>query len=187
MDTDDGSIANRECNPGDAPMDSESLVAELYTELRTIAARLMRGERPGTLQPTVLIHEVYLKLREQTRVSWVDKNHFLAVACQAMRRVVVDHVRRRTAMKRGSGIQAVTLGSASGLPAEQFEDIITVDELLTQLAAWDPRLAKLVELRYFGGLTTEEAAHVLGISYDQARRDWTVARAWFRTNLQAKT
>jgi RNA polymerase sigma-70 factor (ECF subfamily) len=169
-----------------AGVDSEALVSELYSELRTIAARLMRRERGATLQPTALIHEVYLKLHRQTKVSFVDKNHFLAVACQAMRRVVVDHVRKRSARKRGGRLKPVTLHEGLGLPAAQLDDILTVDALLAQLLVWDERLGKLVELRYFGGFTTEEAAAILGVTYDQARRDWTVARAWFRARLHTK-
>lgn len=167
---------------------AEELIAELYTELRRLAGCMMRRERGGTLQPTALIHEVYLKLCQQDGANWVDRNHFLAVACQSMRRILVDHARRRAALKRGRPMQSVILDS---IPEPEFrsqriEDVIAVDELLGKLSTWDGRLAKFVELRYFGGLTTEEAAAVLGISYDQARRDWTVARAWFRTELHLR-
>jgi len=146
----------------------------------------MRREQGGTLQPTALIHEVYLKLCQQKATNWVDRNHFLAVACQSMRRILVDHARRRAALKRGRPLQNIMLES---VPEPEFqthriEDVIAVDELLTKLSTCDSRLARFVELRYFGGLTTEEAATVLGISYDQARRDWTLARVWFRTELQ---
>lgn len=166
-------------------LESKELIAELYTELRSLAGRLIRRERGGTLQPTALIHEVYLKLCRQNGANWVDRNHFLAVACQTMRRILVDHARRRAALKRGQPMQALTLDSIPEpeFQAHRIEDVIAVEELLCKLAGWDERLAKFVELRYYGGLTTEEAATVLGISYDQARRDWTVARAWFRTEL----
>ena len=148
----------------------------------------MSRERGGTLQPTALIHEVYLKLCQQEGANWTDKNHFLAVACQSMRRILVDHARRRGALKRGHPVQSLVLESMPepGFQAQRIEDIIAVDELLTKLSAWDSRLAKFVELRYFGGLTTEDAAAVLRISYDQARRDWTVARAWFRTEMRCQ-
>jgi RNA polymerase sigma factor (TIGR02999 family) len=172
--------------PLPANLDSKELVVELYSELRTMAGRVFRRERNGTLQPTALIHEVYLKLCGQNGANWTDKNHFLAVACQTMRRILVDHARKRSALKRGQPVQSVMLESIPepGFQAQRIADVIAVDELLARLSAWDARLAKFVELRYFGGLTTEEAASVLGISYDQARRDWTVARAWFRTELQ---
>jgi RNA polymerase sigma factor (TIGR02999 family) len=165
---------------------SERLIAELYTELRRLAGRLMSRERGGTLQPTALIHEVYLKLCQQDGANWTDKNHFMAVACQSMRRILVDHARRRAALKRGNPVQSLILDSLPEpeFQAQRIENIIAVDELLTKLSGWDDRLSKLVELRYFGGFTTEEAATVLQISYDQARRDWTVARVWFRTELQ---
>lgn len=169
-----------------APLASQELVAELYTELRRLAGRMMSRERGGTLQPTALIHEVYLKLCQQDGAKWVDKNHFLAFACQSMRRILVDHSRRRSALKRGRPMQSVMLESIAEpeFQSQRIEDVIAVDELLTKLSSWDSRLAKLVELRYFGGLTTEEAAAVMGISYDQARRDWTVARVWFRAEMQ---
>ena len=168
------------------PLESQALIVELYTELRRVAGRLMSRERGGTLQPTALIHEVYLKLCQQESANWADKNHFLAVACQSMRRILVDHARRRNALKRGSPMQPLMLDSIPEpeFQAQRIENVIAVDELLTKLSGWDSRLAELVELRYFGGLTTEEAAAVLGISYDQARRDWTVARVWFRTEMQ---
>jgi len=169
-----------------APLESQQLIVELYTELRRLAGRLMSRERGGTLQPTALIHEVYLKLCQQDGANWTDKNHFMAVACQSMRHILVDHARRRSALKRGNPVHVLTLDSIPepGFQAQRIENIIAVDELLTRLSGWDGRLAKLVELRYFGGLTTEEAAVVLGISYDQARRDWTVARVWFRTEMR---
>jgi RNA polymerase sigma factor (TIGR02999 family) len=167
-------------------LESRELVAHLYVELRRLAGRLMSRERPGTLQPTALIHEVYLKLCQQDGANWADKNHFLAVACQTMRRILVDHARRRSAVKRGRPVQTPILDSIAEpeFRTQRIENVIAIDELLSRLSGRDVELAKLVELRYFGGLTTEEAAAVLGISYDQARRDWTVARAWFRTELQ---
>ncbi len=169
-----------------APLQSDELIAELYMELRRLAGRLMSRERGATLQPTALIHEVYLKLCQQDSAVWADKNHFMAVACQSMRRILVDHARRRGALKRGQAMPTLTLDSIPepGFRAQNVENIVAVDELLNKLTTWDARLGKLVELRYFGGLTTEEAATVMGISYDQARRDWTVARAWFRTEMR---
>ena len=169
-----------------SPSESQQLITELYVELRRLAGRLMRGEQGRTLQPTALIHEVYLKLCQQGATNWVDKNHFLAVACQSMRRILVDHARKRAALKRGRPVHYIMLESVPEpeFQTQRIEDVIAVDELLTKLSRWDSHLATFVELRYFGGLTTEEAATVLGISYDQARRDWTLARVWFRTELQ---
>jgi RNA polymerase sigma-70 factor (ECF subfamily) len=169
-------------------LESEELIAGLYYELRRLAGWLMSRERGGTLQPTALINEVYLKLCRQENTTWVDKNHFLAAACQSMRRILVDHARRRASLKRGSAARPVMLDS---IPEPEFktqriENVIAVDELLVKLSTWDCRLAKFVELRYFGGLSMEEAAAVMGVTYDQARRDWTVARVWFRTELQLR-
>ena len=166
--------------------ESQEFVTELYNELRKLATSLMRRERSNTLQPTALIHEVYLKLSRQEDAVWADKNHFLAVACQSMRRILVDHARKRLAAKRGRPVHGLLIESIPEpeFQAQRIENVIAVDELLVKLAQWDGRLAKFIELRYFGGLTLQEAAEVLGISYDQARRDWTMARAWFRNELQ---
>src|SRR5258708_6959642 len=131
-----------------APLVSQELVAELYTELRRLAGRMMSRERGGTLQPTALIHEVYLKLCQQDSGNWTDKNHFLAVACQSMRRILVDHARRRSALKRGRPMQLPLLDSIPEpeFQAQRIENVIAVDELLTKLSGWDIGLAKLVEV-----------------------------------------
>src|SRR5262249_55379304 len=140
-----------------ASPESPEFVTELYNELRKLATGLMRRERSNTLQPTALIHEVYLKLSRQEDAVWADKNHFLAVACQSMRRILVDHARKRLAAKRGRPVQGVLLESIPEpeFQAQRIENVIAVDELLLKLSQWDGRLAKLIELRYFGGLTIE--------------------------------
>lgn len=144
----------------------------------------MRGERPDhTLSPTSLVHEAFLRLVDQKSVNWQSRSHFFGIAAQAMRRVLVDHARRRRAAKRSRHLQ-VSLGSdlEPATPAES-EDVVALDEALGRLAEHDPRAAKLVELRYFGGLTIEEAAGSLDISPATAKRDWNLARAWLHREL----
>ena len=163
------------------------LFPRVYKELRRLAATYLRQERPGqTLQATALVNEAYLKLVDQTRVEWRGRTHFFAVAAQAMRRILVDHARARLAEKRGGGLERVTFiddvlpdaNSEYGL-----EDIIALDEALTKLADLDPRQARLVEQRFFGGLSVEEAAAELGISKRTAEGDWMHARAWLNRAL----
>jgi RNA polymerase sigma-70 factor (ECF subfamily) len=147
--------------------------------LRRRAAGYLRRERPGhTLQPTALVHEAYLRLAGQEGTPWTGRAQFLAVASQAMRRVLVDHARSRRAGKRWGGRVQVPLeeGAATSLPREV--DLIALDESLDALEARAPGQARLVELRYFGGLTTDEAAEVLGVSRATAERRWSLARAW---------
>lgn len=165
----------------------DRLFSEVYAELRKLAARHLARERPGhTLQATALANEAYLRLIDQSRVAWRGRTHFFAVAAQAMRRVLVDHARSRSRGKRGGGLQRVTfveevhpaLGSECGL-----EDLVALDEALTKLAALDPRQASLVEQRFFGGLTIEEAAAELGVSTRTAEDDWTHAKAWLNRAL----
>ena len=151
----------------------------VYGELRRRAAHYMRRERPGhTLQPTALVHEVYLRLAGPKRMAWTSRAQFLAVASQAMRRVLVDHARSKRAGKRWGHRVRVTLeeGAATSQPREV--DLLLLDEALDELASLSPGQARLVELRYFGGLTTEEAADVLGVSHDTVQRRWNLARTW---------
>lgn len=160
----------------------------VYEELRRRAAHYLRRERPGhTLQPTALVHEAYLRLAGPNRMAWTDRAHFLAVAAQAMRRVLVDHARTKRAGKRWGHRVQVPLeeGVATSQPREV--DLILLDESLDELGALSPGQARLVELRYFGGLTTEEAAHVLGVSHATVERRWNLARAWlFRRVTQGR-
>lgn len=159
----------------------------VYAELRAIAARHLGGERSGhTLQPTALANEAYLRLRALGDVPWHDRTHFFAIASRIMRRVLVDHARARTAQKRGADAPRVELmeGLNDGLqPSLDAAELIDLDRALDQLGAEAPRLARLVEVRFFGGLTIEEAAVLLECSTRTAKRDWAFARAWLLHRL----
>ncbi len=161
----------------------------VYDELRAIAARHMRRERPGhTLQPTALVHDAFLKLVDQTRVQWQDRAHFFAIASQAMRRILVDHARARAASKRGAGAGHVSTDDTVVLadqPPLSPEDLLALDEALSELAAIDGGQARVVELRYFGGLTIEEAAEAMAVSAATLKREWSMARAWLHRRLTA--
>jgi RNA polymerase sigma factor (TIGR02999 family) len=163
----------------------ERLVPLVHAELRRLARGYMRGERAGhTLQTTALVNEAYLKLVEQGRVRWQNRAHFLAIAARQMRHVLVDYARRRKYQKRGGGALQVTLGEAEGMAEARSPDLVALDEALAALAEVDPRRARVVELKFFGGLTTEEAAEALGVSDTTVERDWTVARAWLHKTLK---
>jgi len=158
----------------------------VYDELRELAHRQLRREADGhTLGTTALVHEAYLRLVDQTRSRWQDRAHFLAVAATAMRRILVDHARRQHAAKRGDGRRAVTLDDGvDGLRAEgRPELLVALDEALVRLAALDGRQARVVECRFFGGLTEEETAAALDIGLRTAKRDWAKARAWLYQEL----
>lgn len=164
----------------------DELVPRIYQELRAIAANLLRGERQGHLLDTgALVHEAYLRLVDQTRMSWHDRGHFFAAAATAMRRVLVDQARRRLAGKRGGGAFHEDLEQAVTLAVEPELDVLDVHDALVDLAAFDADLARLVELRYFAGLTLEETAEVMQVSPQTVSRDWTVARAWLSRRLSA--
>ena len=162
----------------------DRLIPVVYGELRRLAASQLRRERTGhTLTPTALVHEAFFRIVDQRAVSWEGRTHFFGIAAQAMRRILVDHARKRSAQKRDSKM-AVTLDSSVdiGAPA-QSEEIVAIDEALTRLALIDERQARLVELRYFVGLSIEETGDVLGISAATVKRDWTLARAWLQREL----
>ena len=162
------------------------LLPVVYAELRRIAARQLARERVGhTLQPTALVHEVYLRLIDQRRVDWQNRAHFFGVASQVMRRIVVDHARRHGAGKRGDGVRCVSLDDAKDVPATREISILALDDALDRLQQVDPDLARIVELRAFGGLTVDEAAHVLQISPSTAKRDWRTAKAWLNRELRS--
>jgi RNA polymerase sigma-70 factor, ECF subfamily len=162
---------------------ASELVPLLYRELHRLAERAMRRERQGhTLQPTVLVHEAYLQLLQTDRIDWQSKSHFLALASNTMRRVLVDHARAAKAEKRPGGHEQVELNSRVQV-AEQQIDVLGLHEAMEKLAAFDPRLAQAVEMRFFGGLSFEEIAQVQGISPRTAKRDWALAKSWLYTEL----
>jgi RNA polymerase sigma factor (TIGR02999 family) len=159
------------------------LLPLVYAELRRLAGRQLQRERVNhTLQPTALVHEVYLRLVDQRRVDWQDRAHFLGVAAQTMRRILVDHARRRDAGKRGDGVQCVSIDEAR-LAAPGEIPLLALDDALSRLESVDPNLARIFELRAFGGLTIEEAAHVLKVSPSTVKRDWRTAKAWLNREL----
>lgn len=161
----------------------DRLVALLYDDLRHMAAAHMARDRTSpTAQPTAVVHELYFKLLEQKQVEWNDRTHFMATASLLMRRLLVDMARRRLAARRGGG-DLVTLDTDLDVPEDRSADVVRVHDALEQLATLDPRQSRLVELRFFGGLTFEEAAEVLGISVATAKRDWAVARAYLQAEL----
>ena len=162
----------------------DELMPVVYEELRTIAHRYLRQERPGhTLNTTALVHEAYMKLVDIKRVDYRDRGHFYAVASRAMRRILIDHAKARKAKKRGGGAEAITLDEALQLTDRVADDLLALDDALDRLAELDARQARAIEFRFFGGLTFEETAAVLGISVASAKRDWTLARAWLNREL----
>jgi len=162
----------------------DRLVPLVYDELRRQAAGFLRKESPGhSLQPTALVHEVFLKLADQTRVSWKGRSHFFAIGAQAMRRILVDHARKKKRVKRGGGRQRITLEEALVLSPRRGEDVLDLDDALVRLAQLDSRQAQIVEMRFFGGLTVQEVAEVLGVSKRTVEAEWTMIRAWLRREL----
>jgi RNA polymerase sigma factor (TIGR02999 family) len=168
---------------GDQPA-VDRLLHGVYQELRELAGRFFEREPKGcTLQPTALVHEAYMKLVDQTDVDWQGRTHFFAVAAMAMRRILVDRARQRGAAKRGGGQKRVLLADEEVPSFQPDGDLIAVDEALTKLAQLDTCQARMVELRFFGGLSVAEAAEELGMSKRSAEREWTMARAWLRREL----
>jgi RNA polymerase sigma factor (TIGR02999 family) len=165
----------------------DRLVPLLYEDLRRLAAGHMRHESPGhSLQATALVHEAYVRLIDQRQVHWRNRAHFFGVAAGMMRRILVDYARSRRADKRGGAWDRVTLVEDQVIGGAQEIDLLALHESLERLAAFDPRQARIVELRYFGGLTIEETAEVVGISEATVVRDWTIAKAWLRADLSAR-
>lgn len=167
--------------------DTNRLTELLYEELRRIAAGYLRGENVGhTLQPTALVHEAFLRLSSQ-QVAWQDRTHFLAIAATTMRRILVDHARRRSAVKRDGGILVTLDDSAEDINrGNKAMNLLALDDALLRLAELDPRTARVVELRFFGGLSVEECASSLGISPASVKRDWSFARAWLGRELSGE-
>jgi RNA polymerase sigma factor (TIGR02999 family) len=156
----------------------EALTPLVYAELRRLAASYMRRERPDhTLQSTALVHEAYVRLVDQ-RVEWKSRSHFFGIAAQMMRRILVDHAKQHKSAKRGSGIRPVTLDEPLLVARQPSLDIVALDDALSALGAIEPQRAKIVELRFFGGLSNEEAAEVLQMSPATVQRQWAGARAW---------
>jgi RNA polymerase sigma factor (TIGR02999 family) len=174
-------LAWEEGNPGAL----DALLPVVYTELRKIAHARMRAEGPGcqTLETTALVHEAYLRLVGGRSVPWQNRTHFFAVCARLMRRILVDRARARHSAKRGGPARPVPLFERRGAVAARDEDLLALDEALDRLAAADRRMAEVVQLRYFGGLTVEETAHVLGTSRDTVMRDWKTARLWLAREL----
>jgi RNA polymerase sigma-70 factor (ECF subfamily) len=165
----------------------DRLVPLVYAELRRVAARQLRLERDGhSLQPTALVHEAYLRLVDQRQVHWQNRAHFFAVSAQVMRRILVDHARRRKAAKRGDDGERVSLEHDIAAPSSDEISVLALDQALERLEIVDRALARIVELRAFGGLTIDEAAHVLKVSPSTAKRDWRTARAWLVRQLGAE-
>ena len=163
----------------------DDLMPMVYADLRRVAAGYMRREGAGhALQPTALVHEAYVRLIDQKQVKWRNRAHFFGVAAGLMRRILVDHARRRRAEKRGGDWERVTLtGDEVATDAHKEIDVLALDEALERLAQFDPQQERIVELRYFGGLTIEETAEIVGISAATVVREWTIAKAWLRADL----
>ena len=163
------------------------LMEAVYDELRQLARRHLRGERDHSVAPTALVHETYLKLVDQRRVRWQNRAHFFGIAAQLMRRILVDHARRQTAQKRGDGVHRVSLEHIAELPSANQIPVLALDHALGRLGKLDAGLAQIVELRVFGGLTIDEAAHVLNVSPSTAKRDWRTAKAWLTRELASES
>jgi RNA polymerase sigma-70 factor, ECF subfamily len=189
----DGTIDNRDpadvtallqrIKQGDVAAESD-LIPLIYNELRAIARNQMGRERPDhTLQATVLVHDAFLQLVGNSQIDWCNRAHFFALASRVMRRILVDHARAAHAQKRPGAKRKVELESALVFVEAQHADFLALDEALDRLAEWDPRQSRVVEMHFFGGLSFEEIAEVLGVSDRTAKRDWTMARAWLYQEL----
>jgi RNA polymerase sigma factor (TIGR02999 family) len=162
----------------------DRLLPLVYDELRRLAGHYLRGEREGhTLQSSALVNEAYLLLVEQDQIDWQSRAHFFGVAAQVMRRVLVDYARARNRDKRGGKIAHIALDNVATLAEEQAAEMVALDEALERLAQFDPRKSRVVELRFFGGLSEEETAEALGVSVPTVVRDWRKAKAWLRREL----
>ena len=167
------------------PSAGEELLGVIYKDLRRLAARYLRQERSDhTLQPTALVHELYLRVfTSGEHITWQNRAHFFAVAAQTLRRILVDHARMRQTTKRGGHQVRLSLTEVNGLAEPRADNLIEIDEALQRLTELEPRAAQVVELRFFGGLQVDEVAEVLGVSIITVKRDWKVARAWLTAQL----
>ncbi len=162
----------------------ERILPLVYDDLRAQAARYLRGERSDhTLQATALVHEAYVRLVDQTRVQWQNRDHFFAVAATAMRRILVNHARDRSRLKRGGRIRRGQFSETAALTTDPEVDLVALDDALTRLETMDPRAARVVELRYFGGLSVEDCARLLDVGTATIKRDWLLARTWLMREL----
>ena len=169
-------------NGNDAALNQ--LTPLVYDDLRKLARAYLRSERSGhTLQSTALVHEAYMRLIDQRHVHWRNRAHFFAISAQLIRRILVDYARAAQAEKRGGGMHKVSVDEGLGTADERELDLVALDEALRELAEFDPRQARIVELRYFAGLTIEETAEVMHISVPTVKRDWVVAKAWLRREI----
>ncbi len=163
----------------------DELLPLVYQELRQLASRQLSSERPNhTLQATALVHETYLRLIDQHSVDWSNRAHFFSIAAEMMRRILVNHAINRRAQKRGSGETLLALDEVVSFPDKTNVDVVLLDDALTRLAEFDPVQARVVELRFFGGLTNEEVAEVLNVSESTTTRDFRAAKAWLATQLR---
>jgi RNA polymerase sigma factor (TIGR02999 family) len=166
----------------------DKLVPLVYKELRVLAQRYMRHERPDhTLRATALVNEAYLRLIDVNRIQWQNRAHFLAFAAQTMRRILVEFARNRHRQKRGGDAIRVTLDDALGMAEEKQADLVALNDALTALASFDARMSQMVELRFFGGLSVQETADVLKVSPETVMRDWKTARVWLLRELSRET
>jgi RNA polymerase sigma factor (TIGR02999 family) len=165
----------------------DRLTPIVYDELRRLASRYMRGERPGhSLQTTALVNEAYIRLVDYRGMRWQDRAHFFAVSAQLMRRILVDHARRHN-LKRGGGVQHVSFEDTAEVGSDRAADLLALDDALDALSRVDPRKVQVVEMRYFGGLSVEETADVLKVSPITVMRDWSTAKAWLYRELGGQT
>jgi RNA polymerase sigma-70 factor, ECF subfamily len=184
----EGSITRllEDLRAGDARAESR-LIEVVYPELRRMARRYLRAERQGhTLQATALVHEAYLRLVGQMDKDWKNRSHFFAVAASLIRRILVDHARNRKAQKREGVRQRIELTDGLAISESRLDEVLAIDAALERLATWDPRQCRVVELRFFAGLTEEEVAEALGVTSRTVKRDWVTARAWLTRELSQK-
>ena len=180
-----GVLAEVTAGNGDA---TERLMPLVYDQMRQIAQRLLRHESSGhTLQPTALVNEAFLRLAGNANIDWQGKTHFFAVGAKVMRRILVDHARGKMTQKRGGGQCRIPLSDELCVSNRKDEDVLAIEEALEKLESLDERQAKVVELRFYGGLTVDEVAEALGVSKRTVESDWTMVRAWLRRELSGET